>query len=619
MVMSEYLEAISILVILLVSSISIAVAVEARDEKNHHHPSNKKGLDDDDPFLHLQLPTFISSHMVLQRAPMKARIWGWARPDVNITVTLDQSATVQTVTSKEEDHSWFVDLPPQPASTGHTLNISTSFTSILLEDIAFGDVYFCSGQSNMQFSVIGAMNGAKEIQDSIHYPHIRLATVERVMADQPQRDVPSRIENVTWTRSQPSAFHPTDVMAYTSAVAYFFARDLYVHSNGTIPIGIVVSAWGGQPIEPFSSPEALKDETCGGTVLPPRDVASAERQQDTTTERRSLLRSQLEHQSTTYNWSESSYDESENDSKIWNGMIHPFLPMRFKGVVWYQGESNSQNPTSYACRFPAMISDWRKQFQLPDLFFYYVQLAPIKTSDGGSHNWPYIRAAQDAALQLPQVGVAIASDLGDPNSPHQDIHPRYKQEIGQRLSLLTRSFEYEDEGLVYQGPIFDGTVEWVGDAASVILGFRPETARGLHFNGTKHCDACCDDSSLPFEAFTSSGEWVHVESKIIGDNRILLELDQESSWEKHSLDGRVNNAEQILGIRFNWEAFPQCTLYNNVQDGLYLPAAPFEWCAFQSGEKPWSKAEFCRVSPASVEEAATSDEATLSHLRQLRD
>jgi len=133
-------------------------------------------------------------------------------------------------------------------------------------------------------------------------------------------------------------------------------------------------------------------------------------------------------------------------SQLWNAMIHPFIKMRFLGATWYQGEANAGNPTSYACRFPAMIADWRKKFMLPDLSFFFVQLAAYRA------DYSLIRNAQMAALKLPKVGYAVAIDIGDPTSPFGDIHPRRKQEVGRRLALSCLNIQYGMKN-VHTGPI----------------------------------------------------------------------------------------------------------------------------------------------------------------------
>jgi sialate O-acetylesterase len=254
----------------------------------------------------------------------------------------------------------------------------------------------------MEFSLNAAMNASEEIADSIHYPNLRLSTVATLPgAKQPVHDVPS-IANYTdasgkvvaWRRSEPDAFAPatSTTFSYFSAVCYLFGRDLYRMKGGAVPIGLVASDVGGVKIETLMSPDALEDDTCGGTAY-----ARA----DTVADNSSLV--------------------PGLDGSVWNGMIYPLLPMRFHGVVFYQGESNSLSgcPSAYACMFPALVADWRSKFGLPDLFFDFVQLAAY-----GWHDYTHLRQAQLAALQLPNVGMATAVDLGDMKSPNGGIHPR---------------------------------------------------------------------------------------------------------------------------------------------------------------------------------------------------
>ena len=204
----------------------------------------------------LRLPSFIGSSMVLQRHPLAPRIWGWTKVGHNVTAGLDRGAVLASSIA-DSDGSWSLELPPQPAGVGHSIEISDGDTTIQLVDIAFGDVYLCSGQSNMEFTVESAFNSSFEITDSKHYPFLRLATIDHNPALTPQDDVPSRL---AWARSGPDA-----VKEY-SATCYFFGKELYKSLDRNIPIGLVTSCWGGMPVETFSSPDALHDTTCGGTI-----------------------------------------------------------------------------------------------------------------------------------------------------------------------------------------------------------------------------------------------------------------------------------------------------------------------------------------------------------------
>jgi sialate O-acetylesterase len=432
----------------------------------------------------------------------------------------------------------------------------------VLQNIAFGDVYLCSGQSNMEVSVGAVFAASEEIVDSVHYPHLRLATVQKVPADTPQVDVDSKAD-YSWARSGPDAMDANGSFTWYSATCYFFGGEVYQSLDGKVPIGLVTSCWGGQKVEAFSSPEALADTTCGGTQTRPSPVTTAAEEEGNTASVVDSIHDDVRLEKEILNVDEGRV----NSNQLWNGMIHPLLPMRFVGAVWYQGEANSNDATSYACRFPAMITDWRLKFGLPDLSFFHVQLA------GYTADWGEIRAAQDAALQLPGVGVAIASDLGDPTSIAGNIHTRRKQEVGRRLALSARVIQYgERGGLVYEGPVLD-SVEYTRLGA--ILGFRAGAADDLHLNGTAACTDCCLVS--PFQVLDSLGKWTRAVVTILHGQKIML----ESSSTDHP----------ILGIRLNWEGYPQCAVYNGhggPDDHAGLPAAPFEWCAYPTGDAPWT-------------------------------
>lgn len=153
----------------------------------------------------LKLPTFVDSHMALQREPHHARLWGWAAPGTRITAILDDGVA-QASGQTNSKGEWKVNLPPQPAGDGHTLAISDGTMSKILDDIVFGDVYFCSGQSNMELSVNAVFNASSEIADSANYPNIRLATVRKAVANLPLTDARSDAANYTWARANPDAF-----------------------------------------------------------------------------------------------------------------------------------------------------------------------------------------------------------------------------------------------------------------------------------------------------------------------------------------------------------------------------------------------------------------------------
>jgi len=511
-----------------------------------------------------KLPTFVASHMALQRAPLPARLWGTAAPGAHVTATLDKKVSASGLA--DADGNWRVDLPPQPAGVGHTIVLTDGTTTKVLDDVAFGDVFLCSGQSNMEFSVNMAFNATAEISDSVHYPDIRLATPQKVVASTPQTDVASK-SNYSWARAGPAAFSPVSGHAFSwfSATCYFFGRELSKAMGGQIPIGLVASDWGGQRVECFSSPDALADQTCGGILPTPPPNSTLRAPRLGTSPPLTTAEDLSEH------YYRLADEPNPGPSQLWNAMIYPLLPMRFTAAIWYQGEANAGNPAGYACRFPAMIADWRRKFGLPSLGFFYVQLAAFHS------DYSLIRAAQGAALQLPGVGMAVAIDLGDPTSPYGSIHPRRKQEVGRRLALAARAIQYGHGTLVYRGPVLSAVQlgDYDGDTAadqppvrnatafSATLGFEAGSSDGLHLSGSAACTNCCQTS--PFEVIGWDRQWTRVPATVVGS---LV---------------RLTSPSPIVGIRLSWEGYPQCALYNGVggpDNHTALAAAPFQWCSY---------------------------------------
>ena len=500
----------------------------------------------------LRLPTFVDNHMVLQRTPHHGRIWGWASPGAVVTATLVELGFQVATTAEEQTGTWIINFPPQAASEGHRINISDGQDEIVLEDIAFGDVFLCSGQSNMFLRVKTALNATEEIADAIHYPNIRLAQVALKVSDIEMEDVPSAAQ-YNWSRASP----PT--VSEFSAVCYFFGRELSRSLNGTVPIGLVASTWGDQPIENFSSWDALTDDTCGGTIPGTSDSA------------KQLL------------------PVIPQSSQLWNAMIHPLRHMRFAGTLWYHGEKNARDAMSYACRFPAMIADWRVKFNLPDLTFLYVELAGYMRAG----TWPRLRSAQTSALSLYRVGRATAIDLGDvPYARWGELHPRRKQEVGKRLAWQMRALQYSDEsalwistGPVWKGIQFDSTTVDEQDGVLITLSFESNTVHGLYFAGSADCTQCCDEP--PFQVLTKSGKWLRVDSAALRVPDGVGESQKDQHHHHQQQQPRVivkSKFRLIYGLRYAWEPRPECLLYNRV----HVPAVPWEWCVVPTGQPPWS-------------------------------
>ncbi|XP_071958438.1 sialate O-acetylesterase-like isoform X2 [Antedon mediterranea] len=384
--------------------------------------------------------------MVLQMAPEQANIWGYANKGAQIEVTLKGKvfSAVATSTSFSADAVWKVTLDPVPPSGPFTITISSLSNGIHevieLNDVLFGDVWVCSGQSNMAFEVKQAFNGTEELLKSYEYPNVRVFAVQQVESSIPFYDLKAVYQ--PWSQPTPETLgKDTATFTYFSAVCWFFGRDLYDHLK--YPIGLISTNWGGTPVEAWSSPDALAK--CKMTIKK-------------------------------YAWNEvnkEGYDFTKHEvggpsghSVLWNAMINPLINMTIKGAIWYQGEANTPSPNSYNCTFPAMIDDWREKWYegtggLTDKTFPFgfVQLCTSNSVKPGLiGNYPILRWHQTADFgyvpnsRMENVFMAVSIDLPDPASIYDPIHPRYKQEVGYRLSLSAREVVYQESYVTGSGP-----------------------------------------------------------------------------------------------------------------------------------------------------------------------
>jgi len=467
----------------------------------------------------------LGSNMVLQRAPQRAVIWGWSKTvGSNVQVTFANKVYPTTSTT---GGAWNVFLDATPAGGPYTINVTSSTgESALLSNVLFGDVWICSGQSNMQFTVSLAFNASAEIADADKYPNIRLFTVGQGTTSPTPLVELATIEQY-WAVASSKSVGGND-WGYFSAVCWFFGKRLYQELN--IPIGLVNTNWGGTVIQAWSSPKALTE--CAGL--------DEEISEDYEKER------------------------GPNDpSQLWNAMIVPLLPMRSRGTIWYQAEQNVGQTAYYTCAFPAMISDWRTNWgYTPQEFpFFFVQLSTWFPSD---MNLPAMRLAQVVATSLPYVGFATAADLGDATSPEGSIHPRDKQDVGKRLSLAVLSIAYGHK-VNYLGP----TPTYANSLtpfpkAAVEVHFRPESlAHGLLLKQTPVCPTQVPSSlcGTTFELQSSDGKWQTATGSVTSRNTLVI-------------TANVGVGTVPIAVRYINFPWPLATLYNS-NDGYDLPAPPF--------------------------------------------
>ena len=351
----------------------------------------------------VKLPAIIGDSMVLQRdKPLP--IWGWDEPGKEVKVTLGEASA----TAKADDKGlWMVTLPAMKAGGPHTLNVEGS-SSVAVKDILVGEVWLCSGQSNMEWNVNQSENSDEERKNA-DYPKIRHIKINHVPADKPQQDVNSG----GWQVCTPQT------VGNFTAVGYFFGRELQKELDG-VPIGLIGSNWGGTRIEPWTPPEGFKQ------------VEALKAISDNIDKFPNKNGNNVDHQSAL---------------ALYNGMIHGLVPYAIRGAIWYQGESNNGEGMQYFEKMKALIAGWRSVWKNPEMPFYFVQLAPYRYGNTGL---PYIWEAQTKTLSMPHTGMAVTVDI----SNIADIHPKNKQDVGKRLARWALAKDYGKDDLVYSGPLY---------------------------------------------------------------------------------------------------------------------------------------------------------------------
>lgn len=354
----------------------------------------------------VKLPSIIGDNMVLQR-DQAVPIWGWDEPGTEVTVTLgDATAKAKA----NDDGKWMVELPAMKAGGPHTMTVAGT-DSVKVTDILVGEVWLCSGQSNMEWTVSRSLNPEEERQ-AANYPKIRHIKIPHVPAAEPQQDVASS----GWQVCSP------DTVSSFTAVGYYFGRKL--HKELDCPIGLIGSNWGGTRIEPWTPPVGFQKVPALKSIADKLDEFPAK-----------AANGNIVHQS---------------PLALYNGMISPLVPYAIRGAIWYQGESNNGEGMLYHEKMKALIAGWRALWNDEDMPFYFVQLAPFRYGNRDPHALPGIWEAQSATLSVPHTGMAVTTDIGNT----RDIHPKNKQEVGRRLALWALAKNYGHDDLVYSGPLY---------------------------------------------------------------------------------------------------------------------------------------------------------------------
>ncbi|HEY5913452.1 MAG TPA: sialate O-acetylesterase [Verrucomicrobiae bacterium] len=398
----------------------------------------------------VRLPRVFSSHMVLQRdTPLT--IWGWAQPGENVTVRLADAARQAQANERGE---WKVVLPAMKAAGPLKLTVTGS-NAVQCEDVMVGEVWLCSGQSNMEMGIGAVQNGRQEIAEA-NYPEIRLLLVPNRWTPQPQNDIEG-----SWKVCTPQTIAESGWSGF-SAAGYFFGREL--HKQLGVTVGLIDATWGGTRIESWTPPEgfaavpALKRDYDLVQLGDPRaaphrqrlDQVIGDTEQWLAAARKAMADRALVPQMPTYPAELLPPHDLQNATALYNGMIHPLCPFALRGAIWYQGESNLGEGMLYCERMKALVGGWRRVWGQGDFPFYFVQIAPFDYG-GNVERVPELWEAQvAAATTIPNAGMAVINDIGN----LKDIHPTNKQEVGRRLALLALARTYRRQEAVCSGPVF---------------------------------------------------------------------------------------------------------------------------------------------------------------------
>lgn len=467
----------------------------------------------------LQLPAMFSDNMVLQQG-VPVTIWGWANEGDKVTVKFRE----HTVSATTHNLKWSVELRPLKAGGPDTLTISAKSGTVQLANVLVGEVWVCSGQSNMEFPLRGSFQSEADIAAATN-TLIRLFRVPRA-----KLEAPTVLISSSWKECSP------ETAAAFSAVGYYFGRDLQTARK--VPVGLIQSDWGGSPAEVWMSREALEiNDRYRAEILEAGDKAWNKYQANLVYYK--VKKALAEKKGEEFKKHPPSF--GWRPTELYNGMIAPLIPYTIKGAIWYQGESNAGRAEQYRSLFVDMIRNWRRDWGQTDFPFLCVQLAPfskIEPEPRGS-DWAELREAQLLATKvLPNVGMAVITDVGDEN----DIHPKKKEPVGARLALAARGIAY-GERIEYSGPIYrDMKVEH----GKIILRFD-HVGKGLEVrDGELKGFAICGDDR----------KFVWAKAEILPDNTISVSSPEVAN---------------PVAVRYGWANCPVVNLWN--KDGL--PASPF--------------------------------------------
>ncbi len=498
----------------------------------------------------LKLPAIIGDNMVLQQKQTNP-VWGWDAPGTVVTVKFG----AQTVTgTADEKGKWTVKLDPVPASAKSAVMSIKGTTVRELKNILVGEVWICSGQSNMQMAVQSCWDADLEIATA-KYPNIRLVTVPNMGTQEPQNDFKGE-----WKECSPLT------VGGFSGVGFFFGRVL--HHALDVPVGLINNAWGGSAAEAWVRRDVLEKDARFKLLM------------DNTKKRETDLdnpAAKTKWQADAAAWKKRADDAkaagkpfvermpaapdqwlrgNARPGNIYNGALLPTIGYGIKGAIWYQGESNAGRAFEYASLFPVMIQQWREEWGQGDFPFYWVQLADFMAEKADAElatasQWAELRESQTKTqAAIKNGGQAVIIDIGEGN----DIHPKNKRDVAERLARLALAKDYGMK-LPYRSPEYK-SVQITGSKAVVTLDTFGSTLRTVDVGEAKGFVICGEDK-----------KWVWAQAKIVGKDQIEVS---------------AKGVAKPVAVRYAWADNPVCNVFS--VEGL--PVTPFRTDDFEMLTKP---------------------------------
>jgi len=468
----------------------------------------------------VKLPAVLGDNMVLQRNT-EANLWGEAAPGSRVRITASWDGRTTSAKADSEGR-WSVKVPTGDAGGPYTLTISDG-DPVVLHNVLLGEVWICSGQSNMEMPVCGFMNQPVEgsveaILDAGAYPGIRMFTVPKVSSAEPMDDC-----EAAWRTSTPAAVRDF------SAVGYFFGRML--NKMLGVPVGLITPNWGGSTIEAWMTVGSID-------AIPGIDHELAK---------------------------SGTYDNSK-PQHLYNGMILPVCRHTAKGFIWYQGESNRKNWFDYKSLQVALVKLWRETWGDDRMPFYFAQIAPYRYEGDALRSLPMLIEAQYAAMaEIPRSGIAATTDLGNPTC----IHPARKQEVAARLAYLALANDYGIDGVPAPAPTYRSMER---EGAKLVLSFNNLSGRHTWNDPDSFC------------GFDSKGVVRLAGFEIAGEDRVFHPAKAGFKWWENRIEVYSDKVPEPVAVRYAFRNFcPEA----NVTTTMGQPLAPFrtdDWPVEDIGE-----------------------------------